>query len=105
VARSISAYLHSKHHENSWELTGRTIEEDKMSLAEFVEANWFDKAHNFQTKMLLGPEFASNTAPKSGAEITAAIRPPFHLIGYTEALEFIPLLSAHHRRFPAGVVQ
>jgi Sulfotransferase family len=87
VARSISAYLHCKHHEDSWELTGRKMEENNMSLAEFVEANWFDKAHNFQTRLLLGAEVASDPAPKSDAEITAAIRSRFHLIGYTEALE------------------
>jgi hypothetical protein len=87
IARSISAYLHCKHHEDSWEFTGRKIEENNMSLAEFVEANWFNKAHNFQTRLLLGPEFASNPTPKGDAEIIGAIRSRFHLIGYTEALE------------------
>jgi hypothetical protein len=86
VTRSASAYLHCKHHEDSWELTGRKIQEDNLSLGEFVEANWFNKAHNLQTRLLLGPEFMSNE-PRSDAEITAAIRCRFHLVGYTEALE------------------
>jgi hypothetical protein len=87
VARSISAYLHCRHHEDAWERAGRKIKENNVSLAEFVEANWFGETHNFQTRLLLGPEFVSNAAPKSDAEITAAIRSRFHLIGYTEALE------------------
>jgi hypothetical protein len=86
IARSISAYLHCKHHPESWEITGRRIQEEKMSLARFVEANWFDKAHNYQSRLLLGPEFAWNESIND-ADITSAIRSRFHLVGYTEALE------------------
>jgi hypothetical protein len=86
IARSISAYLHCKHHPESWEITGRRIQEEKMSLARFVEANWFDKTHNYQSRLLLGPEFVWNKST-SDADITSAIRSRFHLVGYTETLE------------------
>src|SRR5579871_3415749 len=52
VERSLSAYLHYKHHPDTWERTGRVIHETNMSIAEFVEANWFNKAHNWQTRLL-----------------------------------------------------
>lgn len=86
VARAISAYLHAKHHKDSWELTGRKIQEENMSLGEFVEANWNDEMYNCQSRLLLGPEWAAN-APPDEPEVIAAIRSRFHLIGYTEALE------------------
>jgi Galactose-3-O-sulfotransferase len=86
VERSLSAYLHYKHHPETWERTGRMIHENNIGVAEFVEANWFNKAHNLQTRLLLGPEFMTSE-PRDDASVTAAIRARFHLIGYTEALE------------------
>jgi hypothetical protein len=99
MERSISAYLHYKHHSDSWERTGREIHEKNIGLAEFVEANWFNKAHNLQTRLLLGPEFIAGE-PRSDAEITAAIRSRFCVIGYTEAFERFLCYLRVTRGFP-----
>ncbi|HLW75797.1 MAG TPA: hypothetical protein VKS01_02410 [Bryobacteraceae bacterium] len=86
VERSISMYLHYKHHPDSWERTGKKIHENNIGLGEFMDANWFHKAHNLQTRLLLGERFMTKE-PREESAMLAAIRARFYLIGYTEAHE------------------
>jgi hypothetical protein len=85
VARAISSYLHAKYHEDARELAGRRIQEQRISLTQYV-TDWFEAQHDFQSRVLLGSESRQNP-PKSDAEMIAAIGSRFHLVGYTEALE------------------
>lgn len=86
VSRTVSSYLHSRYHEDAWEISGRRIQEENVDLSSFVEANWFGKERNLQSRLLLGLEFIQN-GPATDVAMTERIRQRFHLIGYTEAFE------------------
>ena len=97
VARAISSYLHDKYHEDAWEPSGRRIQEQGISLAEYVEARR-QMQHDYQSTVLLGyrptrslrSRFRIGSrrhAPKNHAAMIATIGSRFHLVGYTEAVE------------------
>jgi len=103
VDRVISGYLHARYHGDAGSLIGREIEEERVSLGDFVKRDLFAARYaqfvsvkDAQAKVLLGPErplFDDGTLQKS-------IQSRFHLVGCTESLELFLYLLHLKDGFP-----
>ncbi len=89
VQRAISAYLHAKYHGDAYAIAGAEIREKQIGLGEFVEQDLFAaryaefvSVHDWQAKVLLGPEDAGATLTDA-AGLASRIGRRFHLAGYT----------------------
>jgi hypothetical protein len=95
VERAVSGYLHALYHHDAWDVIGREITESSMSLAHFVQTDFFAQRHaeffslhDWQAKVLLGAKLADLDLNDAEA-LTEAIASRFYLAGYTEALELV----------------
>lgn len=106
TARVVSGYLHARFHPESQEIIGRDMEEQSVSLREFVETDLFASryepfvsVHDWQAKTLLGEDFGSADLAREEA-VAQAIRRRFWLVGYTEALELFLFFLYRTEGFP-----
>ena len=106
TARAISGYQHARLHPESREITGKHMEENGVSLQEFVETDLFASryqpfvsVHDWQAKTLLGEAFGSIDLAREQA-VTEAVQRRFCLVGYTEALELFVFFLHRTEGFP-----
>ena len=107
VDRAISGYLHAKHHPDAWDVIGKRIHEERITLGRFVEADLFAEVtqHSYvslrdgQARILLGREPAQEDL-RDPQRMLEAVRERFSVIGHTGEFERFLFLLHLSEGFP-----